>query len=141
MFLAACGDASGDDTPASSTREHAKEAEVNLVKIRDASSEFWVKYGRPPVKVDELAEIGLDLESLSGEHYADIGYDFTKLTFDDEGKLTTGYFFAFSKTEADSVRLNGVTNEFDYVPKGAKFDSLKKDAEPANEPDVPANNG
>ncbi|MDC1142435.1 hypothetical protein OAU50_05040 [Planctomycetota bacterium] len=141
LFLAACNDTGNEETTKTSARKSAQEAEVNLLKIRDASLEFWVKFGRPPAAMSDLTEFGMTEDTLNGEHYSDIAYGFGKLTFDDVGKLLAGYFWATSKgsSEADNVRMNGVTGEYDYVPSGQPFGSLKEEDRPTGS--MPPDNG
>lgn len=129
FILAACGGDNSGVQAELGPRDKTKEAEPNLVKMKEASEKFWAKNRAAPTEVPDLVEFGVTEKLLSGVNYSDIGYGFGELTFDDKGELTNGFYWANSKTGGDSVRLDGVTGEFDYVANGEVFPSRSKNLE------------
>lgn len=125
LLLSACGggeNASADS--GGSKQDRAKVAEVNLTRIRDAVLKFYEAKKEVPMSVTHLEDYGggeNDLEPSSD--YADIGYAFYSVKFDDQGKMTQGWFIATPVLESGAlkVRMNGVTGEFDYVPQEDDF--------------------
>ncbi|MEE9312202.1 MAG: hypothetical protein V3V10_07280 [Planctomycetota bacterium] len=137
FFLVACDGGNSGVQAELGPRDKTKEAQPNLVKMKEASKKFWAKNKAAPTEVPDLVEFGITEKLLSGANYSDIGYGFGELTFDDKGKLTNGFYWANSKTGGDSVRLDGVTGEFDYVPSKTDFPSLHKDSEGETDENVP----
>lgn len=124
LLLAGCssddvaGDSGGD------VKARAKVAEKNLTRIRDAVLKYHTEKKEVPMSVTHLEDYGGgegDLEP--SEDYADIGYAFYSVKFDDDGKMTQGWFIAtpVSESGALKVRMNGVSGEFDYVAQEEDF--------------------
>lgn len=134
--LTACGgDASAGGGRNDDLRSRARVAEVNLVRIRDALLKYHAATNEVPMSVTHLEEFGggeSDLEP--SEDYADIGYAFFNVEFDESGKLTQAWLIAtpVGNSDALKVRMNGVTGEYDYVAKGEEFAPAPSTIRPAN---------
>ena len=125
LLLAACG---GDDVagsgPGGALKARAKVAEVNLARIRDAVVKYYEKHQEVPMSVTHLEDYGGGEQDLeASDDYADIGYAFYNVKFDDSGKMIQGWFIATPVADSGAlkVRMNGVTDEFDYVAQEEDF--------------------
>jgi hypothetical protein len=122
LTLAACG----PGEPNSLEKEQmmqtsAKVAEGNLAKIRDGIIAFYKKHQKAPESVDDLAAFAAGPEQLAAsEDYADLGYSFYNLQFDDDGKLKRGWLIASPRSDRNAlrVRMNAVSGEIDYTKPG-----------------------
>jgi hypothetical protein len=101
--------------------ETAEVAVENLRTIRDATVRYWAATGSAPVSIDLLSEHGAGVSDLrESDVYSEFGYNFTGLLFDEAGELARGWFFATPRRDREGlqVRLDGVTDEVEYLPKG-----------------------
>lgn len=120
--LAACG----AGAPNASEREAAMKAsasvaEVNLKKIRDGIVAFHAKNQKVPASIDDLAPFKAGPDALEpSDDYADLGYSFYNLEFDDAGRLKQGWLVATPRGDRTAmvVRMNAVSGEFDYTQPG-----------------------
>jgi hypothetical protein len=132
ILLAACG-GGNDVSPADmmdSMRARAKPAEKHLVEIRDALVAYHGKHNREPESVSDLADVGLPLSKLAGnEDYSELGYAFYSVSFGGDGKLRQAWLIAtpMKGREALTVRMNGVTGEFDYTAPGERLGAAPSD--------------
>lgn len=136
ILLAACsgGENSPVDNSDEALRERAKPAEKHLLEIRDALVAYHGKRGKVARSMSELAEVGLTLDKLAGnDDYSELGYTYFSVQFDGAGKLKQAWLIATPMTgrQALTVRMNGVTGEFDYTAPGEKLGAAPSDP-PAN---------
>jgi hypothetical protein len=136
MFAACGGDNAPEDNSDDALKARARIAEVNLTRIRDAVVKYHGEHGEIPMSVTHLNGFGGGENELEpSDDYADIGYAFFNVKFED-GKMTQGWFIAtpVAGSGALQVRMNGVTGEFDYVPQGEDFGRAPSDP-PDNQPE------
>ena len=135
MLLAGCGDDAGPDGQSEALKLRARVAEVNLTRIRDAVVKYHKQHGEVPGSVTDLKDFGggeSDLEP--SEDYSEIGYSFYSVEFDESGKMTQGWFIATPVADSGAlqVRMDGVSEELDYVPQGEDFGPAPSTLPPTN---------
>jgi hypothetical protein len=127
-LVCSCG--GGSDSGAadnSDLRQRAEVAERNLTRMRDAIVEFRRTQGRAPGSVDDLAENGLQFEP--SDDYADLGYSFIHVSFDDDGELEEAWLIATPRGDSNALRLrmDGVKGTFEYFTKEEEWRPAPRD--------------
>jgi hypothetical protein len=136
ILLSACGGANAPvaNNDDAAMRERARPAEKHLVEIRDALVAFYAKHKKKPGSMSDLADVGLPLTKLAGnEDYSELGYSYYSVEFDPDGKLKQAWLIAtpMSGRNAYTVRMNGVSGEYDYTAPGQEIGPAPSDP-PAN---------